>query len=131
MKKLLWMFELSTWSRIEWIRWMIIKKRVALYANLTSGYIGDVCSIIWQWGSVTILILWQNREFLVFLFWSFKFCVHFTSIPATPLYGMYIFLRYYNARVSPKDFLHRELFLTRKLLNQRFLVIKLKWFPTT
>jgi hypothetical protein len=51
-----------------------------------------------------------------------------SNIPASPAYGVHIsqFIRYYRAYGSYQDFLDRGLLLTRKLLNQGFLLIKLK-----
>ena len=50
------------------------------------------------------------------------------SIPAAPAYGVYIsqLIRYSRACGSYQDFLNRGLLLTRKLLNQGFLLVKLK-----
>jgi len=47
------------------------------------------------------------------------------DIPAAPAYGIYIsqFIRYSRACSSYHDFLDRGLLLTRKLLNQEFLLI--------
>ena len=51
-----------------------------------------------------------------------------SNIPVVPAYGVYIsqLIRYSTACVSYQDFLDRELLLTRKLLNQGFLLVKLK-----
>jgi hypothetical protein len=51
-----------------------------------------------------------------------------SNIPVAPAYGVYIsqLIRYSRACVSYQDFLDRGLLLTRKLLNQGFLLIKLK-----
>jgi len=51
-----------------------------------------------------------------------------SNIPAAPAYGVYIsqMIRYSRACGSYQDFLHRGLLLTRKLLNQGFLLVKLK-----
>jgi len=51
-----------------------------------------------------------------------------SNIPAAPAYGVYIShtLRYPRACDSYKDSLDRGLLLTRKLLNQGFLLVKLK-----
>ena len=51
-----------------------------------------------------------------------------SNIPAAPAYGVYIsqLIRYCRACGSYKDFLGRRLLLTRKLLNQGFLLAKLK-----
>ena len=50
------------------------------------------------------------------------------NIPAAPAYGVYIsqLLRYSRACTSYHDFLDREMLLTRKLMNQRFLLVKFK-----
>jgi hypothetical protein len=47
---------------------------------------------------------------------------------AAPAYGVYIsqLIRYFRACGSYQDFLDRGLLLTRKLLNQGFLLVKLK-----
>ena len=52
---------------------------------------------------------------------------HSIYIPAAPAYGVYISPLIRNTRAcgSYYDFLDRVLLLTRKLLNQRFLVVKL------
>ena len=51
-----------------------------------------------------------------------------SNIPAAPAYGVYIShtLRYPRVCDSYKDSLDRGLLLTRKLLNQGFLLVKLK-----
>ena len=51
-----------------------------------------------------------------------------SNIPAAPAYGVYIsqLIRYSRACGSYQDVLDRELLLTRKLLNQGFLFVKLK-----
>ena len=51
-----------------------------------------------------------------------------SNIPAVPAYGVYIsqLIRYSRACGSYQDFLDRALLLTRKLLNQGFLLVKLK-----
>jgi len=51
-----------------------------------------------------------------------------SNIPAAPAYGEYIsqMIRYSRACGSYQDFLDRGLLLTRKLLNQWFLLVKLK-----
>ena len=52
----------------------------------------------------------------------------FSNIPAASAYGVYIsqLIRYSRACGSYKDFLDRGLPLTRKLLKQGFLLVKLK-----
>ena len=51
-----------------------------------------------------------------------------SNIPAASAYGVYIsqLIRYSRACGSYQDFLDRGLLLTRKLLNQGFLLVKLK-----
>ena len=51
-----------------------------------------------------------------------------SNIPAATAYGVYIspFIRYSRACGSYQDFLDRGLLLTRKLLSQGFLLVKLK-----
>ena len=51
-----------------------------------------------------------------------------SNIPAAPAYGVYIshLIRYSRACGFSQDFLDRGLLLTRKLLNQWFLLVKLK-----
>jgi hypothetical protein len=51
-----------------------------------------------------------------------------SNIPAAPVYGVYIYqlIGYSSACGSYQDFLDRRLLLTRKLLNQGFLLVKLK-----
>ena len=50
------------------------------------------------------------------------------NIPESPAYGVYIsqLIRYSRARGSYQDFPARGLLLTRKLLNQGFLLVMLK-----
>ena len=51
-----------------------------------------------------------------------------SNIPAAPAYGVYIsqMIRYSRACGSYQDFIDRGLLLTRKLLNQGFLLVKVK-----
>ena len=51
-----------------------------------------------------------------------------SNIPAAPAYGVFIsqMIRYSRACGSYQDFLDRGFLLTRKLLNQGFLLVKLK-----
>ena len=51
-----------------------------------------------------------------------------SNIPAAPAYGVYLsqMIRYSRACGSYQDYLDRGLLLTRKLLNQGFLLVKLK-----
>jgi hypothetical protein len=57
-----------------------------------------------------------------------KFLFIFSNIPAAAVCGVYIsqFVRYSRACVSDYAFLDREFLLTRKILNQGFLVCNLK-----
>ena len=52
----------------------------------------------------------------------------YSNIPAAPAYEVYIsqLIRYFRACGSCRDFLDRWLLLTRKLMNQGFLLVKLK-----
>jgi hypothetical protein len=54
--------------------------------------------------------------------------IYCSNIPAAPAYIVYIFqlIRYSRDCGSYQDFLDRGLLLTRKLLNQGFLLVKLK-----
>ena len=51
-----------------------------------------------------------------------------SNIPAAPAYGVYIskLIQYSRVCGSYQDFLDRGLLLTRKLLNQGFLLVKLR-----
>ena len=65
--------------------------------------------------------LYDKRDDFNFPIVNFPFIC--SNIPAAPAYGVYIsqMIRY-----SYQDFLDRGLLLTRKLLNQGFLLVKLK-----
>jgi hypothetical protein len=70
--------------------------------------------------------LWDNRDDIHFPIVNFpSIC---SNIPAAPAYGVYIskLIRYSRACGSYQDIHDRGLLLTRKLLNQGFLVVKLK-----
>jgi hypothetical protein len=70
--------------------------------------------------------IYDKRDELNFLFLNFPFPFICSNNPAAPAYGVYIsqLIRYSRAYGSYHDFFNRELLLTRKLLNQGFLVIK-------
>ena len=70
--------------------------------------------------------LYDKRDGFNFPIVNFPFiCI---NIPAAPAYGVYIsqLIRYSRACGSYQDFLDRGLLLTKKLLNQGFLIVKLK-----
>jgi hypothetical protein len=75
---------------------------------------------------------WDDFNFPIV---NFPFIYIYINIPAAPAYEVYIFqlIRYSRACVSYqdfyKDFLDRGLLLSRNLLNQGFLLVKLKWSP--
>ena len=70
--------------------------------------------------------LYDKRDDFNFPIVNFPFIC--CNIPAAPTYGVYISqrIRYSRACGSYQDFLDRGLLLTKKLLNQGFLLIKLK-----
>jgi hypothetical protein len=70
--------------------------------------------------------LYDEREDFNFLIVNFPFICSY--IPAAPAYWVYIFklVRYYRACGSYHDFLDRLFLLTKNILNQWFLVVKLK-----
>jgi hypothetical protein len=70
--------------------------------------------------------LYDKRDDFNFPIVNFPFIC--SNIPAAPTYGVYIsqLIRYSRACGSYQDFLDRRLLLTRKLLNQGFLLVKLK-----
>ena len=70
--------------------------------------------------------LYDKREDFIFPIVNFPFIC--SSIPAAPTYGVYIsqLIRYCRACGSYQDFVDRWWLLTRKLLNQGFLLVKLK-----
>jgi hypothetical protein len=65
---------------------------------------------------------------MISIFPSWTFHSICSNISAAPAYGVYIsqLIRYSRACGSYRDFLDRGLLLTRKLLNQGFLLVKLK-----
>ena len=70
--------------------------------------------------------LYDKRDDFKFPIVNFPFIC--SNIPAAPAYGVCIsqLIRYSRACGSYQDFLDRGLLLTRKLLNQEFLLVKLK-----
>jgi hypothetical protein len=70
--------------------------------------------------------LYDNRDDFNFPIDNFPFIC--SSIPAAPAYGVYIsqLIRYSRACDLYQKFLDRGLLLTRKLLNEGFLLTKLK-----
>jgi hypothetical protein len=70
--------------------------------------------------------LYDKRDDFNFPIVNFPFIC--SNIPAAPAYGVYIsqMMRYSRACGSYQDFLDRGLLLIRKLLNQGFLLVKLK-----
>ena len=70
--------------------------------------------------------LYDTRDDFNFPIVNFPFIC--SNIPAAPAYGVYIsqLIRYSKDCGSYQDFLDRVLLLTRKLLNQVFLLVKLK-----
>jgi hypothetical protein len=70
--------------------------------------------------------LYDKREDFNYPIVSFPFIC--SNIPAAPTYGEYIsqLIRLSRACGSYQHFLNRGLLLTRKLLNQWFLLVKLK-----
>jgi hypothetical protein len=75
--------------------------------------------------STYITKLYDKRDDFNFHIVNFPFIC--SNIPAAPAYGVYIsqLIRYSRACSSYQDFLDRGLLLIRKLLNQRFLLVKL------
>ena len=70
--------------------------------------------------------LYDKRDDFNFPIVNFPFIC--SNIPAGPAYRVYVtqLIRYFRACGSYQDFLDRGLLLTRKLLNQGFLLVKLK-----
>jgi hypothetical protein len=70
--------------------------------------------------------IYDKRDDFNFLIVNFPFIC--SNIPAAPAYGVYIsqMIQYSRACDSYLNILDRGLLLTRKLLNQGFLLVKLK-----
>ena len=68
--------------------------------------------------------IFEKSDDFNFLIVNFPFICN--NIPAAPAYGVYIsqLVRYYRDRGTYQDFLERGLVLTRKLLNQGFLLVQ-------
>jgi hypothetical protein len=79
----------------------------------------------WQWCRLGTK-LYDKRDDFNFLIVNFPFIC--SNIPATPAYVVYIsqLIRYSRACGSYQDYLDRGLLQRRKLLNQGFLLVKLK-----
>jgi hypothetical protein len=79
----------------------------------------------WQWGAVKNEI-YDKRDDFNFPIENFSFIC--SNIQAASAYGLYIsqLIQYSRACGSYQDFLDRGPLLTRKLLNLRFLLVKLK-----
>ena len=76
--------------------------------------------------STEYLIIYDKKDDFNFPIVNFPFIC--SDIPAAPAYGVFIsqMIRYSRACGSYQNFLDRGLLLTRKLLNQGFLWVKLK-----
>jgi hypothetical protein len=72
--------------------------------------------------------LYDKRDDFNFHIVNCPFICTCSNIPAAPAYGVYIsqMIRYCRTCGSYQDFLDRGLLLTRNLLNQGFLLVKLK-----
>ena len=72
--------------------------------------------------------LYDKRDDFNFHIVNCPFICTCSNIPAAPAYGVYIsqMIRYSRTCGSYQDFLDRGLLLTRNLLNQGFLLVKLK-----
>ena len=70
--------------------------------------------------------LYDKRDYFNFPIVNFPFICN--NIPTVPAYGVYSsqLIWYSRASGSYQDFLDRGMLLTRKLLNQGFLLVKLK-----
>ena len=73
-----------------------------------------------------LLKIFDKSHDFIFPIVNFPFIC--SNIPAAPVYGVYIsqLIRYYRACGTYQDFLERGFVLTRKLLNQGFLLVQLK-----
>jgi hypothetical protein len=73
-----------------------------------------------------LIKLYDKRDDFNFHIVNFPFI--YSNIPAAPAYGVYIsqLIRYSRACGSYQYFVDRRLLLKRKLLNQGFLLVKLK-----
>jgi hypothetical protein len=110
------------------------------YGSWSYNYLCNQCqSPLTVWVRIRLMTMctWHNnyamkfvtdlrRDYFNFPIVSFPFIC--SNIPGAPAYGVYIYqlIRYSRACGSYQDFLDRGLLLTRKLLNQGFLLVKLK-----
>jgi hypothetical protein len=102
------------------------EKKLARFINFTFRYIDDVLPLYnSRFGNFVDRI--YPIEFEIKDTAEFSHCEH-SNIPAASAYGVYIsqLIRYSRACGSYQDFLDRGLLLTRKILNQGFLLVKLK-----
>jgi hypothetical protein len=78
-----------------------------------------------EWGKDREVFTTSGTYYVIYDTYILFIC---SNISVAPTYGMYIsqMIRYSRACVSYEDFLDRGLLLTRKLLNQGFLLAKLK-----
>ena len=69
--------------------------------------------------------LYDKKDYFNFPIVNFPFIC--SNIPASPVYGVYIsqLMRYSITCGSYQDFIDKGLLLTRKLLNQGFILVKL------
>ena len=93
------------------------------YTDRSASYLDLHLKTECEWGLRTKTNFPTKEMILIFLLWTFHLYV-----AATPAYGVYIsqFIRYSRDCGSYQDFIDRGLLLTRKLLNQGFLLVKLK-----
>ena len=103
--------------------WRFLNRRLNLKFQITLTAINQLLSML-----ILRMKLYDKGYDLNFPIVNFSFIC--SNIPAVPPYGVSIsqLIRYSRACGSYNDFLDRELLLTRKLLNQEFLVVKLKHY---
>jgi hypothetical protein len=89
----------------------------------------DICFFFRTVTTVRHFVLFRAVAIVwYFFYWVVNFLSIYSIIPAAPGYGVYItqLQRYSRACGCSNDFIDRGLQLTRKLLNQGFLLVKLK-----